>query len=1162
MAGYIPSFDICRVTAQGFRVPIATGSVILYNVTAASTPAESPLAISSGGVVAEGSITGSVGDVIRISHATYPETCHFVLTATQLEAYTTPDNPVVTYVAENLTTDYTASDVAEAYLVDDDNPDVAPVSIGLVRAGVITKIPLAVTRETNYKVKLVSVDANRKSESYDLQNAESADITVPATGGGSVSLASKTELLTGTEAVKVVTPDVLAALWEQGTDIASSGTVSVGEGGYFNITGTTTITDIDFAVDKAGRPAKVKFAGALTLTHGSNLILPTAANIVTAAGDTAEFISEGSDVVKCINYERASGHPLRGTATSSTDNIVPRFDGTAGAIQSSLVSISDGGDILGAYGITLEGFGGLGGSARIRSALAGVSDVIFTLPDTGTNFTSTGTTGGILKQTSTGAGITVAALKGEDLRVNFKTHYLNDTAYGHTNSGLAAAITAIGSTVSKLTITEDITVSSSQTIPATCVLEILNGAKITVSSSATLTIGKFQNPGNVQCFAGVSSSNHVVFAAGAVEKFNLAWYMGIGSTSDCTDAMTDIFTSITSAAGGTVFIPAGSWKVHNLTSPNGTRLEGVGQGHDGSSNIGTRLIPKDGTTSYLIRTLNDHRNFSASHISFSVGTNTTTYGFRMQGTGSPTAYSAFGVAFDHCTFVGNGATSHYPLVTDDNDQLYEIMRANFYDCNFMAADNSKAVYIKSVNTQWGFIGCSFSVGAGDSFGIDAFNAGLTVLNCDFRGGTVGGPFDFDDDASSITTLIITATNGSPNFTVTSGTLTQAMLGQKFYRATGMAAHYLKEITSSTTGILSANATASFTGEAVTVYKWGNNASKAGCAIRVASGALLTSTIDSCADEGFNHFLKVIGGSLDTPVRLFRNKIQSKIYLENSTVFYAEGNEFYSNTWGIASGQVAHVYGENTYWDNTVEMAFSNPLTYAKPWGPERGGQFYFHDEGFMANAGGHTADRQGFWKEILETTQSALTRPLLGIYTTFEDNSTSRQLLQQWGVKDAASLLFKYGLNLFRDVFTNPGFYIWDSTHGHPFKGWLTEFITGYGPAVRGTVTQGTSRTTTVDCNAAHGIITCYTYASIPLQPGETIEFILNNTYLKNSSHFHVGVIDNATTRLTKAWCSDWGGDFAIISVKNEHLTNTEAASALKLKFRCWSDGGQGGISV
>ncbi len=139
------------------------------------------------------------------------------------------------------------------------------------------------------------------------------------TTGGSFTTASTTEVLTGTDSAKGTTPDSVAALWEQGSDVASSGTISLGEGGYFFVTGTTGITDIDFATDKAGRKAWVKFAGILTLTHHSTtLILPTGANITTAAGDTACFVSEGSDNVRCVAYQRANGQALATGAASLT----------------------------------------------------------------------------------------------------------------------------------------------------------------------------------------------------------------------------------------------------------------------------------------------------------------------------------------------------------------------------------------------------------------------------------------------------------------------------------------------------------------------------------------------------------------------------------------------------------------------------------------------------------------------------------------------------------------------------------------------------------------------------------------------------------------------------------------------------------------------------
>lgn len=103
-----------------------------------------------------------------------------------------------------------------------------------------------------------------------------------------------------------------AALNEaQGADIASATTTDIGAatGTYVKVTGTTTITG--FGTVQAGTRRIVEFTGILTLTHnGTSLILPTAANITTAAGDVATFVSLGSGNWKCVGYLRASGAPI------------------------------------------------------------------------------------------------------------------------------------------------------------------------------------------------------------------------------------------------------------------------------------------------------------------------------------------------------------------------------------------------------------------------------------------------------------------------------------------------------------------------------------------------------------------------------------------------------------------------------------------------------------------------------------------------------------------------------------------------------------------------------------------------------------------------------------------------------------------------------------
>lgn len=89
------------------------------------------------------------------------------------------------------------------------------------------------------------------------------------------------------------------------TDVASATTISLNSTAtnYFNITGTTTITGITLA---EGVEVTTKFAGALTLTHGSFLILKGSANILTAAGDIAVFRGEAGGVVRMLDYVDAS----------------------------------------------------------------------------------------------------------------------------------------------------------------------------------------------------------------------------------------------------------------------------------------------------------------------------------------------------------------------------------------------------------------------------------------------------------------------------------------------------------------------------------------------------------------------------------------------------------------------------------------------------------------------------------------------------------------------------------------------------------------------------------------------------------------------------------------------------------------------------------------
>lgn len=100
----------------------------------------------------------------------------------------------------------------------------------------------------------------------------------------------------------------------KGADVASASALAIlTDGNYYDVTGTTPVTSIN-TTGRIGTVIKLHFDAVLTLTHhATNLILPGGANIVTAAGDEAEFVEYASGDFRCTNYMRASGLPIIST---------------------------------------------------------------------------------------------------------------------------------------------------------------------------------------------------------------------------------------------------------------------------------------------------------------------------------------------------------------------------------------------------------------------------------------------------------------------------------------------------------------------------------------------------------------------------------------------------------------------------------------------------------------------------------------------------------------------------------------------------------------------------------------------------------------------------------------------------------------------------------
>ncbi len=179
---------------------------------------------------------------------------------------------------------------------------------------------------------------------------------------------------------------------------ATTTDLSTADGFWVTITGTTTITSL--GTEQAGIWYGLTFNGALTLTHnGTSLILPGAANITTAAGDTCFAYSLGSGNWRIFSYQKASGSspvPVRSylsgltlsTAGSSATMTVAAGQATDSTNSVTMTLSSSTGKTTSAWAVG-TGNGGLDTGAiangtwyhfyEIMRPDTGVVDVLFSL---------------------------------------------------------------------------------------------------------------------------------------------------------------------------------------------------------------------------------------------------------------------------------------------------------------------------------------------------------------------------------------------------------------------------------------------------------------------------------------------------------------------------------------------------------------------------------------------------------------------------------------------------------------------------------------------------------------------------------------------------------------------------------------------------------------
>lgn len=166
----------------------------------------------------------------------------------------------------------------------------------------ITLLPAA-TATDGYEITVKKVDNSANTVTIDGNGAETIDeaaALVLTTQQQGVTLRSD-----AANWQKVAQAFETLSL-KKGDDVASANALTLGSGNYFDITGTTAITSV--GTKGVGTTIRLHFDDALVLTHhATDLILPGAANITTAAGDEAEFFEYATGDWRCTAYQRADG---------------------------------------------------------------------------------------------------------------------------------------------------------------------------------------------------------------------------------------------------------------------------------------------------------------------------------------------------------------------------------------------------------------------------------------------------------------------------------------------------------------------------------------------------------------------------------------------------------------------------------------------------------------------------------------------------------------------------------------------------------------------------------------------------------------------------------------------------------------------------------------
>jgi hypothetical protein len=150
-----------------------------------------------------------------------------------------------------------------------------------------------------------------------------SDLSLDGLGTGGVSIASTLKMT-------------------KGGDIASASPLVIDtDGNYFDVTGTTNFSAMTV---ESGNFFMLQFDGALTITHGSGIELPGAANLTTATGDRLICYATAANTVEVMSVETeaaASAGLTLATEQASTSGTSLTFSSIPAGVKLIFVMFAD-----------------------------------------------------------------------------------------------------------------------------------------------------------------------------------------------------------------------------------------------------------------------------------------------------------------------------------------------------------------------------------------------------------------------------------------------------------------------------------------------------------------------------------------------------------------------------------------------------------------------------------------------------------------------------------------------------------------------------------------------------------------------------------------------------------------------------------------------------